>query len=103
VRRQGLPYQLLGLEPWSRRHVAPDFIGATGKVVLSTLPDGTHAVSTASSVGVPNTPVVVASAQDAAKLGMVAGLCDLRMCTMSVDYGGIGAIASRSMKIPSPQ
>jgi hypothetical protein len=93
-------------------YVAPDFIGATGEVLLSTLPDGTQVVSTASSVGVPSTPVVVASAQDAAKLGTVTGVYDLRtgdsgvsraLCTMGVAYGSIGAIASRFMKIPSPK
>jgi len=91
-------------------YVTPDFIGNTRDVVLSTLLDGTQVVSESSEVGNPGTPVIVAAAKDAARLGIKPGVYELgsgdsgvsqALCAMGVVYGSIGAAASRFMKIPS--
>ena len=52
--------------------VAPDFIGTTCEVILSTLSDGTQVVSEKSAVGIPGT-----TATDAAKVGLQPGVYDL--------------------------
>ena len=57
--------------------VAPDFIGTTSEVILSTLTDGTQIVSETSTVGIAGTHVVVATATDAAKVGLLPGVYDI--------------------------
>mmetsp|Transcript_4935 Transcript_4935/g.8472 ORF Transcript_4935/g.8472 Transcript_4935/m.8472 type:complete len:683 (+) Transcript_4935:204-2252(+) len=109
--------------------VAPEFVGdclLTGGgvevegvtkafVELTTLDDGSQVVANTSLVGEPGTPVVVATEADVAKIsgmsncpGVYAiGTGDTgvskAMAVLGVIYGGLGAIASRFMKIPHPQ
>ena len=109
--------------------VAPTFVGdclLTGGgasrplVELATLADGSQVVASASPIGEPGTPVVVATDADisryAGNSSMGAGVYTVgsgdtgvskALASLGVLYGVIGAIGSRFMKIPhtdwSPQ
>lgn len=94
--------------------VAPDFIGSAQDVALSTLPDGSQVISESSKLGIPHTPVVVATEVDLAKvsdLSLSPGVYDLNsgntglskaLLSLGLIYGAVGAVASRFMKVPSP-
>ncbi len=108
--------------------IAPDFVGdclltsggldvdgvTKPLVELTTLDDGSQVVASTSQVGKPGTPVVVATEADVAKIsnslrpGVYAiGTGDTgvskAMTSLGVLYGGLGALASRFMKIPHPE
>lgn len=106
--------------------VAPEFIGdclltsggidiegvTKPLVELATLDDGSQVIARTSPVGQPGTPVVVATVADVAKSSGIAtgpgvyaiGTGDTgiskAMASLGVIYGGLGAVASRFMKIP---
>ncbi|KAL7499289.1 hypothetical protein ACHAWT_006910 [Skeletonema menzelii] len=108
--------------------VAPEFVGdclltcggldvdgaSKALVELTTLDDGSQVVASTSPVGQPGTPVVVATEADVAKISSmtspgvyVIGTGDTgvskAMASLGVVYGGLGAFASRFMKIPHPE
>ncbi|KAL7518960.1 hypothetical protein ACHAWX_003759 [Stephanocyclus meneghinianus] len=105
--------------------IAPEFVGEcvltggrVGECVdLSTLEDGSQVVAQNSPVGVPGTPVVVATEADIAKAvgtmgsegpgAYAIGTGDTgvakAMGTLAVVYGCLGAIGSRFMMIPHPE
>jgi MFS family permease len=105
--------------------ISPEFVGecvltggGVGECVeLSVLGDGSQVVALNSPVGVPGTPVVVATEADIAKVvgtmgsegpGVYAigtgntGVAKA-MGTLGVVYGCLGAIGSRFMMIPHPE
>ena len=105
--------------------VAPEYVGpccAVGGgglaecVELSTMPDGSLAVSPTSPIGVPGTPVVVATAGDVSRSGPAllpsgpgayalgtgdAGVSGA-MASLGLACGAVGAAGSRFMRIPHP-
>jgi MFS family permease len=105
--------------------ISPEFVGecvltggGVGECVeLSVLEDGSQVVALNSPVGVPGTPVVVATEADIAKVvgtmgsegpGVYAiGTGDTgvakAMGNLGVMYGCLGAIGSRFMMIPHPE
>jgi len=104
--------------------VAPTFVGdclLTGGdasrplVQLATLADGSQVVASASPVGEPGTPVVVATDADISRhsgQNMGAGVYQVgsgdtgvskALASLGVLYGAIGAIGSRFMMIPHPE
>ena len=104
--------------------VAPTFVGdclLTGGnasqplVQLATLADGSQVVASASPVGEPGTPVVVATDADISRYSghaLEAGVYEVgsgdtgvskALASLGVLYGAIGAIGSRFMRIPHPE
>eukprot|EP00591_Stephanopyxis_turris_P002155 CAMPEP_0195530084 /NCGR_PEP_ID=MMETSP0794_2-20130614/32846_1 /TAXON_ID=515487 /ORGANISM="Stephanopyxis turris, Strain CCMP 815" /LENGTH=547 /DNA_ID=CAMNT_0040661505 /DNA_START=461 /DNA_END=2104 /DNA_ORIENTATION=+ len=86
--------------------VMPHFLGEVDGVLLSTLEDGTQVAMTADG----EKPVIVATAVDAAKVGVIPGVYECgagdtgasrALVSLGLLYGSIGALASRFMKIPS--
>lgn len=82
--------------------VAPEFVGAAAEVALTTLPDGSQCLSSDSS-----TKVVVATATDAAKVGLPEGVYKLgtgdsgatgAFASLACIYGGVSLACSQFMK-----
>jgi MFS family permease len=105
--------------------VAPDFVGPLAEqvaspsqdayVTLETLKDGTQVVSEESALGVPGTPVVVATEADVAKMSStvstgpgayVLGTGDSgtakALATCAALYGSVGLLGARFMTLPHP-
>ncbi|GMH57002.1 hypothetical protein TrST_g9706 [Triparma strigata] len=83
---------------------APDYLGAAADLALMTLDDGSQVLATD-----PDTQVIVATATDAAKVGLDEGVYAVgtgdsgaagAFASLACLYGGVGLVSSQFMRAP---